>query len=83
MLRGLTELVVLGAGDVCHVEAGHLRVPHQLEEGVVALLEVDPREDLPGLGVNSIDKLKFQLSFHLTFQLIFASIVCAVLAKLN
>ena len=36
-------------------------------------------------GVNSIDKLKFQLSFQLTFQLSFASTVGhpVVLAKLN
>ena len=46
--------MVLGAGDVDHVEAGHLRVPHQLEEGVVALLQVDPRVDLPGLLSGSL-----------------------------
>ena len=41
--------MVLCAGDVDHVEAGHLRVPHQLEEGLVAPPVVDPREGLPGV----------------------------------
>ena len=46
--------MVLGAGEVDHVEAGHLRVPHQLEEGLVALLKVHLGVDLLGLGYNSI-----------------------------
>ena len=45
----LTKFMVPGAGDVDHVEAGHLRVPHQLEEGIVAILKVHPFVDLLGL----------------------------------
>ena len=41
--------MVPGAGEVDHVEAGHLRVPHQLEEGLVALLKVHLGVDLSGL----------------------------------
>ena len=41
--------MVLGAGDVDHVEARHLGVPHQLEEGLVAPPVVDPREGLLGV----------------------------------
>ena len=49
-----TEFIFGVTGDTFDVEAGHLRVPHQLEEGLVALLKVHLGVYLLGLGYNSI-----------------------------
>lgn len=59
-----TELMVLGTGDVDHVKARHLGVPHQLEEGLVALPVVHPREGLPGVLAGSLVVLSQLLLFR-------------------
>ena len=72
-------------GGIPRTPQGLLRPHPQRTREYGELKECDRRGYFKLQGVNSIDKLKFQLSFQLTFQLSFASTVGhpVVLAKLN